>query len=93
LLLNNRRTLQEKRVGIDNEIRGTLKAFGVKIRTVTIAGFRAKVIELLGDRPRLLAMVEPMLDARDAIIAGDAARFLRAMQRERVHSPQGHRCR
>src|SRR5216683_7830028 len=29
LLLNNRRTLLEKRVAIDNEIRGTLKAFGV----------------------------------------------------------------
>ena len=67
LLLNNRRTLQEKRVAIDNEIRGTLKAFGVKIGVVTIAGFRAKVIELLADKPRLVAMVQPMLDARDAL--------------------------
>jgi len=30
-LLSNRRTLLEKRIAIDNEIRGTLKAFGLKV--------------------------------------------------------------
>lgn len=39
LLLNNRRTLLEKRVAIDNEIRGTLKAFGLKLGAVTVAAF------------------------------------------------------
>jgi transposase len=53
LLLNNRRTLLEKRVAIDNEIRGTLKAFGFKIGSVGVAGFPARVTELLGERPRL----------------------------------------
>lgn len=67
LLLSNRRTLLEKRVAIDNEIRGTLKAFGLKIGAVGVAGFEARVIELLGDRPRLLAMVRPMLNAREAL--------------------------
>jgi transposase len=51
LLLSNRRTLLEKRAAIDNEIRGTLKAFGIKVGVVGIAGFPARVIELLGDRP------------------------------------------
>jgi transposase len=56
LLLSNRRTLLEKRVAIDNEIRGTLKAFGFKVGAIAVAGFGARVTELLGDRPRLLAM-------------------------------------
>ena len=67
LLLNNRRTLLVKRLAIDNEIRGTLKAFGFKVGAVTVAGFAARVTELLGERPRLLAMVQPMLAAREAL--------------------------
>jgi transposase len=64
LLLSNRRTLLEKRVAIDNEIRGTLKAFGLKLGAVTVATFEARVLELLADQSRLLAMVRPMLVAR-----------------------------
>jgi transposase len=67
LLLNNRRTLLEKRVAIDNEIRGTLKAFSLKIGAVTVAKFQARVTELLHERPRLFAMVRPMLNAREAL--------------------------
>jgi transposase len=52
LLLSNRRTLLEKRVAIDNEIRGTLKAFGLKINAVSVAGFEARVLALLADQPR-----------------------------------------
>ena len=57
----------EKRVAIDNEIRGTLKAFGFKIGAIGVAGFEARVIELLGERPRLFALVRPMLNAREAL--------------------------
>jgi transposase len=67
LLLSNRRTLLEKRVAIDNEIRGTLKAFGFKVGAIGIGGFEVRVTELLRDRPRLLAMVRPMLKAREAL--------------------------
>jgi transposase len=59
--------LLEKRIAIDNEIRGTLKAFGLKLGTVTVAGFEARVLELLAERSRLLAMVRPMLAARAAL--------------------------
>ena len=69
LLLSNRRTLLEKRVAIDNEIRGTLKAFGLKLGAVTVAAFEARVLELLAKRSRLLAMVKPMLVARAALRA------------------------
>jgi transposase len=67
LLLSNRRTLLVKRVAIDNEIRGTLKAFGLKLGAVTVAAFEARVKELLADRSRLMAMVRPMLAARTAL--------------------------
>src|SRR5882762_6700999 len=67
LPLNNRRTLLEKRVAIDNEIRGTLKAFGLKLGAVTVAAFEVRVLELLAKRSRLLAMVRPMLAARAAL--------------------------
>jgi transposase len=67
LLLSNRRTLLEKRIAIDNEIRGTLKAFGLKLGPVTVASFEARVLELLASRSRLLGMVKPMLTARTAL--------------------------
>lgn len=92
LLLNNRRTLQQKRVAIDNEIRGTLKAFGVKIGTLTVAGFRAKVLQLLGDRPRLLAMVQPMLDAREALRQQSAVLHTRCCSRSFVRAPCAAAC-
>src|SRR5271156_2568474 len=37
LLLSNRRVLLEKQIAIDNEIRGTLKAFGLKVGPVCFA--------------------------------------------------------
>jgi hypothetical protein len=64
LLLNNRRTLQAALLTLDNEIRGTLKAFGLKVGAVTTAKFEGRVTELVADHPRLLAMVRPMLIVR-----------------------------
>ncbi len=54
-------------MAIDNESRGTLKAFGLKLGAVTVAAFEARVLELLAKRSRLLAMVRPMLTARAAL--------------------------
>ena len=67
LLLTNRKTLLATQLVLDNEIRGTLKAFGLKVGPVTPATFEGRVTELLADRPRLLSMVAPMLTARDAL--------------------------
>jgi len=67
LLLTNRKTLQTSRVALENEIRGTLKAFGLKVGRVSVSVFEARVIELTVDRPRLQAMVRPMLAARQAL--------------------------
>ena len=67
LLLTNRKTLLTGRVALENEIRGTLKAFGLKIGQVSVAAFEARAIKLTADHPRLLAMVRPMLAARAAL--------------------------
>src|SRR6202047_956960 len=49
LLLTNRKTLLTGRVMLENEIRGTLKAFGLKVGRVPVATFEARVIELTAD--------------------------------------------
>jgi transposase len=67
LLLTNRKTLQTGRVALENEVRGTLKAFGLKVGRVSAAAFEARVIELTADHPRLQAMVRPVLAARRAL--------------------------
>jgi transposase len=67
LLLTNRKMLLTSRIALENEIRGTLKAFGLKVGRVTAMTFEARVIELTADRSRLQAMVRPMLAARQAL--------------------------
>ncbi len=69
LLLTHRRTLQRKALDIENEIRGTLKAFGLKIGKPSRGRFAARVRELVADRARLRAVTEPMLKARAAVRA------------------------
>jgi transposase len=74
LLLRNRKTLMEHRVALDNEIRGTLKAFGIKLGSVSEARFAAAAVAAIeAQRPSLLALVEPMLAARAALRRSCAA--------------------
>lgn len=68
MLLANRKTLQDKQIDIENEIRGTLKVFGLKIAgRVTSGPFESKVVELIEGLPRIEAMVRPMLVARSVL--------------------------
>jgi transposase len=67
-LLTNRKTLQRKALDIENEIRGTLKAFGLKVGKVSRRRFEARVLEVAADRAALRSMVTPMLRARAALI-------------------------
>jgi len=65
VLLRNRKTVREQRVGLDNEIRGTLKAFGIKLGKVSEARFADRVVSAIKEqRPALLSMMEPMLAVR-----------------------------
>lgn len=67
MLLTNRKALLTGRVAIENEIRGTLKAFGLKVGLVRVDMFKDRVIELTADHPRLADMMRPMLAAREAL--------------------------
>jgi transposase len=69
LLLTHRKTLIEKLIAIDNEIRGTLKAFGFKIGRTTRLTFEQRVIELLEDQPRLQGFTRPLLRVRATLLA------------------------
>jgi transposase len=67
LLLTNRSMLRRKCLDIENEIRGSLKIFGLKMGRVTKYTFETRVRELTHDRPRLEAAFAPMLRARHVL--------------------------
>jgi transposase len=68
MLLTNRKTLLIKQIDIENEIRGTLRVFGLKLAgRITQASFEERALDLVADKPRLAAMLRPMLAARSAL--------------------------
>ena len=64
MLLTHRKLLQSKAIAIDNDLRGTLRNFGVKVGIVGSARFEARVKELIENLPDLAALVEPLLVVR-----------------------------
>jgi transposase len=68
MLLANRKALLSKQVDLENEIRGTLRVFGLKLSgRIQHAAFEQQTLDLLTDLPRLAALVRPMLIARAAL--------------------------
>jgi transposase len=64
MLLTSRQLLQAKALDIENDLRGTLRNFGLKVGVVGTAKFEARIRELVADHPDLAAMTEPLLIAR-----------------------------
>jgi transposase len=64
MLLTHRKLLQSKAIAIDNDLRGTLRNFGLKVGAVGTAKFEARIRELLDDVPDLAELVEPLLIVR-----------------------------
>jgi transposase len=64
MLLTSRQLLQAKAIDIENDLRGTLRNFGLKVGMVGTAKFEARIRELVADHPDLAAIVEPLLIAR-----------------------------
>ena len=64
MLLTSRRLLQCKALDIENDLRGTLRNFGLKLGMVGAVKFEDRVRELLADHADLAAIVEPLLIAR-----------------------------
>jgi transposase len=70
LLISNRRNLKRKFLDLENAVRHSLKAFGVKVSPLCgRMGFDAKVRELVADDPVLSGLCDAMLRARAALWA------------------------
>jgi transposase len=69
VLLSNRRLLLSQRVDIDNELRGVLRNFGLKVGKVTKGKFADRVRELVSEEPTLAGVMEPMLAVRQVLVA------------------------
>ena len=66
-LLTARKILQEKAVAIENDIRGLLRNFGLKVGVIGVGKFEERIQELVGDIPELVEIIEPLLAARQKL--------------------------
>ena len=64
MLLTHRKLLQLKAIAIENDLRGTLRNFGLKVGMVGKVKFEARIKELVENLPDLAALVEPLLIVR-----------------------------
>src|SRR5262245_45378793 len=64
MLLTHRKLLQSKAIAIENDLRGTLRNFGLKVGMVGTVKFEARIKELVENLPDLAALVEPLLLVR-----------------------------
>jgi len=64
MLLTHRKLLQAKAVAIENDLRATLRNFGLKVGMVGTAKFEARIKELVENLPDLTVLVEPLLIVR-----------------------------
>ena len=64
MLLTHRKLLQSKAIAIDNDLRGTLRNFRLKVGMVGTVKFEARIKELVENLPDLAVLVEPLLVVR-----------------------------
>ena len=64
MLLTHRKLLQSKAIAIENDLRATLRNFGLKVGVVGTAKFEARIKELIENVSDLVVLVEPLLLVR-----------------------------
>jgi transposase len=64
MLLTHRKLLQSKAIAVENDLRATLRNFGLKVGMVGTVKFEARIRELVEDLPDLAVLVEPLLIVR-----------------------------
>ena len=64
MLLTHRKLLQSKAIAIEDDVRGTLRNFGLKVGMAGTVKFETRIKELVGNSPELAALVEPLLVVR-----------------------------
>ena len=66
-LLTARKILQDKAVAIENDIRGLLRNFGLKVGVVGVVKFDERIRELVEGMPELIEIMESLLAARQKL--------------------------
>jgi hypothetical protein len=66
-LLTARKLLQEKAIAIENDIRGLLRNFGLKVGVVGTIKFGERIHDLLESMSDRAELIEPLLEARDKL--------------------------
>lgn len=66
-LLTARKLVQEKAIAIENDIRGLLRNFGLKVGIVGTVGFDARIRDLVEGMPDLCELMQPLLAARQKL--------------------------
>ena len=66
-LLTARKLLQEKDLAIENDIRGLLRNFGLKVGAVGVIKFEERIRELVVGMPDLAEIIASLLDARQKL--------------------------
>ena len=64
MLLTHRKLLQSKAIAIENDLRGTLRNFGLKVGMVGTVKFEARIKELVENLSDLAMLVKPLLIVR-----------------------------
>jgi transposase len=64
MLLTHRKLLQAKAIAIENDLRSTLRNFGLKVGMVGTAKFEARIKQLVEKLPDITVLVEPLLIVR-----------------------------
>ena len=96
MLLTHRKLLQSKAIAIENDLRGTLRNFGLKVGMVGKMKFEARVKELVESIPDLTELVEPLLIVLRALREQTVVlhrRVLAIVRDDEVTSDDDPRCR
>ena len=64
MLLTHRKLLQSKAIALENDLRSTLRNFGLKVGIVGAVKFEGRIKELVENLPDLAVLVEPLLVVR-----------------------------
>jgi transposase len=66
-LLTARKLLQEKAIAIENDIRGLLRNFGLKVGVIGTIKFETRILELVEGMPELAEIMKSLLEARKTL--------------------------
>jgi transposase len=70
VLLTARKLLQEKAIAIENDIRGLLRNFGLKVGIAGVGKFDERIRQLVEGMPELVEIMEPLLASRRQLRGG-----------------------